>query len=786
MRKILSIILAFAMIMSLFFVIPAPAATSDVEPYFYEDFEDWTAAGNGTITASPGNDYGSITPNGPSSTIWTGFGGSKYSYYHYQQVNKATYWQIRMNNNVADLITDGGGGIRVSFWIKLDTGTCTLNTANANANAINITFMCDSPGFSYQNLGNISVDAAKLNEGNWVKITKDFSWGGSLRNGTNIADIADGVDFYADFRFGELSAGNLPADVLATGSFLAYFIDDFKIEPYNGYGVEAGSKSDATVSGVSHTGDVKSSGTVNVNFTPAAGATLVNILSKSGNDYARLASIKVPAGTTTAAYTIPASSSGMELVAEIYPSDETGKYGTPYLYEIGTVAAPPAAPAVKPYFYEDFEGWVASDTGAITSTTTDYYGRVEPVGGLSKLGAGFAGSNKAYYHYQPVGSLDYFNVHINKNAGDIIDAGGGGIRISFWMKLNTATCTLNTEDGNAKKINITFTQNSPFAYQNLGDITVDPATLNTGNWVKISKDYSWNGILTRSNTVDIRDLTEGSEFSAQLRFGHTGGDVISNTMLSEGATGLGYYIDEFKIEPYTGFGTVPGSKSDATVTTASHTGEVREAKTINISFTPSNSCNTIINILSKSGANYARLESIDVAEGTTTLDYTIPATAVGKTIAVEIYATDASTGQCGAPYVYDIGIVKKELDVTMTLTGFELGVGITANVTVENYKSDESDVYGVLLIALYDSDHQLVKVEQKGVTAVNGAIKEDSCTATPVLDTVERPHLADTSVAYANAFFWECEKPAGAGSDWEPSIYNSNLKELAETKTQAR
>lgn len=228
MKKQLSLMLIFLLLFSLVGALPAQAKVYEEYPYLYADFE----------TEDSINDFSLFNEN---TAVWTK-GGAGESSGCVKAVQTKDYGGLIFTiPNGDDFI---GRTFKLSVWVKLDTAVCTLKEAHDQ-----VKFVFQGPTKTgsevvrgYKILG---VSQLGLNGGNWVYAeTVVKNWDGKMDNGTIVPNY-DEIGYTVMLRIGNAN-GQEVTNALATGSKIAYYLDDFIAEPVADQYVPEGSAAEET------------------------------------------------------------------------------------------------------------------------------------------------------------------------------------------------------------------------------------------------------------------------------------------------------------------------------------------------------------------------------------------------------------------------------------------------------------------------------------------------------------------------------------------------------------
>ncbi len=207
MKKLLSMILACAMVMSLFCAIPAGAADASVEhsfPYIIETFEDGDVSFLGASTDDrliPGELESVVTAAGE------GYGAS-------ENAAKVTYIGSGTNNNVIGNYLYNSNGEKITVSAKKgDVFTATFwMKSEQNLAATNILLVLWSDTY-WKNNAQVTFDGA--NKG-WQKVTMSYTFPADYEVDT------------IELRFGNTGKSNLDAD--DSSADRVYLVDNFEMK----------------------------------------------------------------------------------------------------------------------------------------------------------------------------------------------------------------------------------------------------------------------------------------------------------------------------------------------------------------------------------------------------------------------------------------------------------------------------------------------------------------------------------------------------------------------------
>lgn len=216
-------LLALAMVMSLFCVVPAAAETTSTEftlPYVNYDFNDMT---EGT---APSDSYGSWNASG----VIEGVAGGKALYKESTAVSSGSAYLSYTLVGHSPAVMTSGEPFKMSFWLKLNTEKTRFADAS-NPSSLQITYTANGGAKGYKAY-NFGAQIAALNTGEWVYYEQTIAgWDGKFGTYDTITN-PDGATLAMQFRLGYVN-GTGPAGVLAAGYNTTYAIaiDDFRIEP---------------------------------------------------------------------------------------------------------------------------------------------------------------------------------------------------------------------------------------------------------------------------------------------------------------------------------------------------------------------------------------------------------------------------------------------------------------------------------------------------------------------------------------------------------------------------
>ena len=239
-----------------------------------------------------------------------------------------------------------------------------------------------------------------------------------------------------------------------------------------------------------------------------------------------------------------------------------------------------------------------------------------------------------------------------------------------------------------------------------------------------------------------------------------------------GAAGLTYYVDDVEVGPYVAPYSLPYA------TDLMLEGVVLAGETVTFSYlynhdTEEMEGNSVVRILKKTeDGHYVTMAQR--SEMSAFYDYLIPESMVGSKLKFEILPATEPDGNgkvtYGAVYALETDAVKPAFVVTPALGAFNEESGsVTGTLKVENNKLTGDNLDMFLAIVLYDAEGGIVRYDFKPVSAAAGATENVTLSVSAADVEGLEP------VASAKAFTWN-----GTG------IFDTDLTSMAETITVTR
>lgn len=390
-------------------------------------------------------------------------------------------------------------------------------------------------------------------------------------------------------------------------------------------------------------------------------------------------------------------------------------------------------------YYVDFE----------ENGTTGY------IGGYGKSVASTTDINKGQYSYQVVADPDNSSNRVMR--WTYFDGGQGNDALMICKNgTGTSSCpSLTLEDGE--------TLNFTFKIRNTEVLTAGNIA------VKMSGDKWLNTTFDETNTTGWQTVSlsytnnSGADYTStwfELRFGSSSNVYNYAANKEAGETNYGertVYIDDFKAwieNPAEVYPTVEHF-------TVNGTAYINEAVTFDYDFAPAKTTGTdecFVKMLVTDEEDV----TATIATGSAKEPFVIPENAAGKTVSFEIIPID-SDGYVGAPKTVSAE-VRKRYEVVFDLSDFT-GNSVTADVSIENYKADGSDINSMLIVAIFDAQGGLVKIDSKNIVCLNASNVTDSLTVTA--DNTDLPEAAS-----ARAFLWNCY------NEGQNTLFNTKMSEI--------
>ena len=394
-------------------------------------------------------------------------------------------------------------------------------------------------------------------------------------------------------------------------------------------------------------------------------------------------------------------------------------------------------------YYVDFE----------ENGTTGY------IGGYGLSVASTTERNKGQYSYQVVTDPDNSSNRVMR--WTYFDGGQGNDALMICKnQTGTSACpSITLEDGETLHFTLKIRNTEVLTVGNLAikmtgnkwlDTTFDKT--NTTDWQTVSMSYT-------NNT--------GSAYTStwfEFRFGSSGSVYNYAANKEAGETNYGertVYIDDFKAWVENPAEVYPTVENFAVNGSA----YVDETVTFDYDFAPAketgtDECFVKMMVTDDQGV------TATIATGKANEPFAIPEKAAGKTVTFEIIPID-SDGYVGAPKLASTEVYRR-FDVMFDLSDFTDN-SVTANVSIENNKADGSNINSMLIVAIFDAQGGLVKIDSLNVVCPNGNRASDSLTVTA--DDTELPEAAS-----ARAFLWNCN------NEGQNTLFNTKMSELVPDK----
>lgn len=367
------------------------------------------------------------------------------------------------------------------------------------------------------------------------------------------------------------------------------------------------------------------------------------------------------------------------------------------------------------------------------------------------------------------------------------DLFSGKIRVSFWFKIDPSVGAL-LPTSNLSTFHPRFYVGGKELQANTYTKTGwDNAALNRGEWVFIEMTSNANGSFAGYN------LQSTDTIKLQFRF-----NGVSNSA-NRGWTNtncIAFAIDDFKIEkvvdsynstntyayPWADNLAVSGYAIEGSELSLSYNyGTNDQAKTEGTSH---------IRVLRETAAGSNKFAVIKEFTGNASqsFNYTLTNDWVGKKLKMEVTPV-AIDGTYGATYSTVVGPIAKSFEASSSIGAFTpihdavtdtYTYSITGTSSIINNKADGSALNAVLIVVLKDTEGEIVKWSQEPVTVANTAATAATATATADTCTVTASAAEYARAVKAECYIWNC------GDNTSPTIFNTDMSELATTKIQAK
>ncbi len=808
MKKILSFVLAFGMMLSLISIIPAQAAPTEDYPYIYEDFE--TDRGTTAGEVAKWVNEGAHGTNGALKFV-----------------------QTTDVKDINVLLADPSileGKFKMSAWVKVDTEKSKLK-----GNRFGFVFWgpaTDTPDGKYDKKPNqlnlnswemdwqVEVDINALNRGEWVYVEKIVeNWDGVMRHGIYTPD-AEGASFRFAPRLGSPGDGIL-TNILAADSptkEFHWYLDDFIIEPVKEpYGADADSG--------------ESKALVDVDF------------SESLSSYSKQISILAGFGQIEDGCFHFTSAGGSYNNIEV--KEQPVKYNKIYKFSfrakanddetVGTMMKLIAIRGTKvgdtskkdvndPFYHYQFVRAMDAETGAEGKLTKEWktyelymtrqikaafhpplsfnlraYGPVKVEDG-GKEAVDFMIDDLKFEELPTVTNGDFAwktgdipttmeDSNMDNNDSKLYgtfygwrDVGATSASVDGAAKVTVTAANGHIEQG----VHIKNGSQNVIKFRAKGEgdsvgksiqvkLDRDVANKDTRDVYNVETEVLGEGLVLTDEwqeysiryDLDVK-APAGANASAEPR------SPYLSFVVDDGAAGLTYYVDDVVVEPYIPpyelpyatdlmLDTAPLSDSEVTFTYLYNNDSERELY----------EGNSVVRVLKKTeDGNYITLAQMSDPSGF--YDYLVPAHALGSKLRFEVLPLTEPDENgnviSGAVYALETDIVKKALVVNSTLNAFDEESGsITGTLSVENNRVSGDNMDMFLAIVLYDANGGIVRYDSKPVSVSASATENISLSVSTANAAGLEP------VAYAKAFTWN-----GSG------IFDTDLTSCAETITVTR
>lgn len=360
-----------------------------------------------------------------------------------------------------------------------------------------------------------------------------------------------------------------------------------------------------------------------------------------------------------------------------------------------------------------------------------------------------------------------------ENPKDLLN---GKFKISFWFKLDSSVCQMNTSNIPDMKLRLRREVGS----QNVRwDIPFDVTKANTGEWMFISAEIEWDGIFTAGGS-NINNISDSEIFYFDFFF-FSSGTWVPDQLARIVASGdyFAYAIDDFRIEK-----VIEGEREPIPASCVpSVSGNVIEGHDISISYTWNSGetnktdGNSIVRVLKENEVNsnqYVVIKDFS-NNGSEPMTMEIPKNSAGTKLKVEILPI-ASDGTV-MPYSYseEIGPIIKGTECKLEPITYNSATRtFTTDASILNHDKSGEAINAVLVLITYTNRHEIIDFEFQPITCANTS---DTASATEVAAvynvsiTATETQMTSQEGFYVKAFLWETNTP--------PGVFNLTMKELA-------
>ena len=323
MKKILSFMLALGMMLSMMSIVPAQAANVDAGyPYLAYSFDSAT-------------DVPTYADKGAYNITWTdkeGVAGSAGSMY-FEMTGDSGDAKMTIAN--PDILMNNK--VKISYWVKLDTAKCKVKDSGFR-NILWGATEAHTKSYMFRWNGKAEKD---VNSGEWTYYEYVIdNWDGYMIDRSPL-DKEEPVTLSMRIGGAAFSSSGTKTDALASGTNIAYWLDDFKIEPVGATAASAPTVSEMTVSDALILGQ-------KVDFTykftagnaGTEGATMIRVRKVLANGESTTVSFE--SVTTKGSYTIELTEDlkDTNIEIDVIPVEQAagGKvYGAPVTFKAGAV-----------------------------------------------------------------------------------------------------------------------------------------------------------------------------------------------------------------------------------------------------------------------------------------------------------------------------------------------------------------------------------------------------------------------------------------------------------------
>lgn len=795
MKKLLSLSLILAVVLSLVGILPAEAKPYEDYPFVYEPFE--------TDDLAVQQAAGLISCGGATSFQWSadGAGGSNGSL---SVTESGSFSHMQFPINSSSMIV--GQRIRYSCWIK----PVDLDFKNKKVDF----YIYGQSAKGTTGWNTASVSNVNLKQGEWVYVETEKVWNGSLYN-NNATATEGGTDFDFDITKNmrieiRIGSGNVANEVPdgSGATSLTYLLDDVIVEPVNDKGEVIETEENGLFKGSSFDDTASLSA-----WSKTSGELIMELANEEGPDGSpNYANLNTPE-TGTPAYTDIKQSVSVEY-NHLYKVQFWAKVNShdsgSYWFLGWNESTPPARTGFNGYpgtaqqnvitrDWKHFELYIFNEYKGVDNNSINWGIRMYAESQHEK-------SNGESFSIDDFNIIDMGNIANGDFEMDEIlrgvyfvngapdeDGHFSSSAVPFWIE-NGASVEKSSETrpldegesaASSQSMLVTIDEDGGYTYQ--------PVSFNNNVEYKISFWAKGNN-LASEQPINIRldravdeveskdayivpdeeiletDKTLTNEWQhyeviykpAFEAEGSPAATIIPrqpfmNFVVGDNTAGTSYYIDDVEISLYD-----PNEDPDADkyrypyAENVSFSGDEAAGTAMTLTYTFVSDRDrpegrSLVRLLKKVDNGWVTLAYGETDWNTATID--IPNTAAGADIKIELVPID-DLGMFGTVYSYEIANVKKSFDVIPTITEWDEATGEIATSThIENNSTSLGDQNMVLILAQYDENGSMVKVESKPVTVAVGFSEDVAFSSTQA-----------ANAAKACLFVWSGTSLADAGA----------------------